>query len=76
MDCAEKEGTMRKERFSDFYDQMKADLDKNGTESGCIEVTVDYRLEYMLEVVESSGRVFNGEQIKKLVHLAIYGGDV
>ncbi|MCI6947694.1 MAG: hypothetical protein MR754_02565 [Oribacterium sp.] len=67
---------MRKERFRDFYDQMKADLDSTGTESGCIEATVDYRLEYMLEVVEDSGRVFNGEQIKKLVHLAIYGGDV
>ncbi len=76
MDCAEKEGTMRKERFRDFYDRMKADLDSIGIETGCIEVTVDYRLEYILEVVEDSGRVFNGEQIKQLVHLAIYGGDV
>lgn len=76
MDCMEKEGTMRKERFRDFYDQMKADLDSIGLESGHVHVTVDYRLEYMLEVVEASGRVFNGEQIKKLVNLAIYGGDV
>lgn len=67
---------MRKERFRDFYDRLKVDLDSIGTESGRIEVTVDYRLEYMLEVVEDSGRVFNGEQIKRLVHLAIYGGDV
>lgn len=67
---------MRKERFRDFYDQMKADLDSIGRESGHVHVTVDYRLEYMLEVVEDSGRVFNGEQIKRLVHLAIYGGDV
>ena len=76
MDCTEKEGTMRKERFRDFYDRLKADLDSIGMESGCIEASVDYRLEYMLEVVEDSGRVFNGEQIKRLVHLAIYGGDV
>lgn len=76
MDCAEKEGTMRKERFRDFYDKMKTDLDSIGMESGRIEVSIGYRLEYMLEVVENSGRVFNGEQIKRLVHLAIYGGDV
>ena len=67
---------MRKERFRDFYDLMKADLDSIGLESGHVHVTVDYRLEYMLEVVEDSGRVFSGEQIKRLVHLAIYGGDV
>lgn len=76
MDCAEKEGTMRKERFRDFYDKMKTDLDSIGMESGRIEVSIGYRLEYMLEVVEESGRVFNGEQIKRLVHLSIYGGDV
>lgn len=67
---------MRKERFRDFYDRMKIDLDSIGLESGHVHVTVDYRLEYMLGVVEDSGRVFNGEQIKRLVHLAIYGGDV
>lgn len=67
---------MRKERFRDFYDQMKTGLDSIGLESGHVHVTADYRLEYMLGVVEDSGRVFNGEQIKRLVHLAIYGGDV
>lgn len=67
---------MRKERFRDFYDQMKTDLDSIGIETGRIEVTIDYRLEYMLGVVEDSGRVFNGEQVKRLVHLAIYGGDI
>lgn len=67
---------MRKERFRDFYDRMKIDLDSIGLETGHVHVSVDYRLEYMLSVVEDSGRVFNGEQIKRLVHLAIYGGDV
>lgn len=76
MDCTEKEGTMRKERFRDFYDRMKVDLDSTGMEGGCIPVRVECRIEYMLGVVEDSGRVFNGEQIKRLVHLAIYGGDV
>ena len=76
MDCTEKEGTMRKERFRDFYDQMKADLDSIGMADGSIYGAAGYRLSYMLEVVESSGRAFNGEEIKKLVHLAIYGGDV
>lgn len=76
MDCAEKEGTMRKERFRDFYDQMKADLDSIGLGDGSVFGPTEDRIEYMLNVVEDSGRVFNGEQIKKLVHLAIYGGDV
>lgn len=67
---------MRKERFRDFYDQLKLDLDSPGLEGGCIPVRVEYRIEGMLEIVEGSGRVFNGEQIKRLVHLAIYGGDV
>lgn len=55
---------------------MKVDLDSTGMEGGCIPVRVECRIEYMLGVVEDSGRVFNGEQIKRLVHLAIYGGDV
>lgn len=76
MDCAEKEGTMRKERFRDFYDQMKADLDSIGLDDGSIFGPTEDQIEYMLSAVEGSGRVFNGEQVKRLVHLAIYGGDV
>lgn len=67
---------MRKERFRDFYDQMKADLDSIGLGDGSVFGLTEDRIEYMLSVVEDSGRVFNGEQIKRLVHLAIYGGDV
>ena len=76
MDCTEKEGTMRKERFRDFYEKLKPDLDSIGIADGSIYGAAGYRLSYMLKVVEESGRVFNGEQIKQLVHLAIYGGDV
>ena len=55
---------------------MKADLDSIGLGDGSVFGPTEDRIEYMLSVVEDSGRVFNGEQIKKLVHLAIYGGDV
>lgn len=67
---------MRKERFRDFYDRMKVDLDSIGMADGSIYGAAGYRLSYTLEATKESGRVFNGEQIKRLVHLAIYGGDV
>lgn len=76
MDCTEKEGTMRKERFRDFYDRLRPDLESIGLGDGSVFGPTGDRIEYMLSVVEDSGRVFNGEQIKRLVHLAIYGGDV
>ena len=66
---------MRKERFRDFYDRMKADLDSIGPADGSIFGLAGDRIRYMLSVVADSGRVFNGEQIKRLVNLAIYGGD-
>ena len=66
---------MRKERFRDFYEMLRADLDSVGPADGdTLNGTSFDRLLYMLSVVKESGKVFNGEQIETLTELSIYGG--